>query len=63
MTENVVREFAENGAARAKDATKVMEQTYSAASNVATFDPTKLAQPLHVCGSPPCHQHRGTPNF
>ena len=35
MTENVVREFAENGAARAKDATKVMEQTYSAASKGA----------------------------
>ena len=35
MTENVVREFAENGATRAKDATKVMEQTYSAASKGA----------------------------
>jgi hypothetical protein len=34
MTENVVREFAENGAARAKDATKVMEQTYSAPQKV-----------------------------
>ena len=34
MTENV-REFAEKGAARAKDTTKVMEQTYSAASKGA----------------------------
>ena len=32
MQENAVRDFAEKSAARAKDTTKVLEQTYSAAS-------------------------------